>query len=209
MTKEVVFKEIQKELGKFFIEHGFRKTKGSFIREFPDSICVLNFVKLGKHGDAETIAWRVDGGVAYRLFNPIFRPDQDPFATSTLEIDRAIFLNGFGKATTRLYWETTAQTDVDAVLTTFKKEALPVLLELENSDGIVALHSNIDDYLPELKDPARCSVNGLLHGLIAAKHLNRIADYVLLLNAIKRHPQGHSAYMQQHLERAVLDSPSS
>lgn len=205
MTKEAVFKDIQKELGKFFVECGFRKVKGGFIREFPDSLCVLNFVKLAKHGDAETIAWRVDGGVAYTLFNPIFRPDREPLAVTTSETDRSIFLNGFGKTTTRLYWETTAQTDVSTVLSTFKKEALPVFSELENPDGIVSLHSNIDSCLPNLTDPTRCSVKGLLDGLIAAKYLNRAADYVLLLEAIKCHPQGQSEYMQRQLKRVSLE----
>lgn len=209
MSKEDVYKSIQKEIANYFRAFGFKKVKSHWHREFADSIVILDFYKVRGHSDDLTIVCDVAGGIAYKLFNPIFRPGRD-FSTVTSSecdilfgIDTRLVIPGYLESPG--VWWVTDKTDVALFLMHFKKALEPKLLALDDSKGIVSLMSNITTCLAHIDNHEALVASSLIKAAIAAKHLGMASAYKKFIEAIENHSRKDTGYVRYHLAALVKE----
>jgi hypothetical protein len=205
MTKEEINKQIQKEIGGYLREFGFKKVKSRFHCQLPDSRVIVVIDKLSRFGDEEDIVWQMLWGVAYTLFDPIFRPERDISTITVGECDRGfgidVRLEIPGYLLAPGLWRVTDKTDIAVFLGLFKNVCEPVWQKLLEPNGVASLKFNVTSCLELFDSLEQCSSGGLLKAAIAAKHWGMIGDYLLFLGAIKRHPHVNTEFMQRHLPR--------
>ncbi len=196
LSKEKIYRKIQREIGLFLYTYGFEKAKSDFRKDYGEGVCIFYFHKPRNEIDEDAIAWQLLGGIWFKSLDRMFRNERD---LRESEPDIHLYDGtppASGKGISRR-WLVTDSTDANRLVSELKNVMEPALRQMGEIASLKRFSGIYTNRM--LEKPNELSITGLVKAAVAAHASGLHVEYESLQMAIGAHPQGDSWFVRHHL----------
>lgn len=169
-------------------------------KKFKETTCIFKFSRLIGHEDDGEILWQILGAVIYDAFNPIFRPGRSVESLRIYDEDLGLIEGRHGLSSapgnpTR-HWRVSPSTDAKEQVLDFMEIYRPALDDLEDCMTIEHIAKGVRFHL---ENGTKLGMRSFIHGLMAARKLNREDDFNYIMSFARNHSEINSVWAKKYL----------